>query len=70
MIWDHDIDYDNNRDDFCDIDFDDDGNLFKTWEIKTPEVLVSTYIFNSFYVYSVSFRDIFKVWKIPHKGRV
>ena len=30
MIWDHDIDYDNNRDDFCDIDFDDDGNIFKS----------------------------------------
>ena len=30
VIWDHDIDYDNNRDDFCDIDFDDDGNIFKS----------------------------------------
>ena len=29
-IWDHDIDNDNNNDDLCDIDFDDDGNIFKS----------------------------------------
>ena len=29
-IWDHDIEHDNNNDDLCDIDFDDDGNIFKS----------------------------------------